>query len=206
MANLEETLILGFVYASPASALAAIIWVWRSRVFRRVVPGHCATCSYDLTGIAKNAPCPECGVVPATHAASVGLSTTRALPRCAWMFFFTGALPTLLASIAELVRDRWFPELLWWFFLPSAGLAIVFAIFFRLIDPKRAIAIGAWASVPTLLYMLAHLAWYMFDVPTGILWGLAYAIVVFFALGIAGHALLLGVAIEWWRATKRRGA
>lgn len=54
--------------------------------------------------------------------------------------------------------------------------------------------------------MLGHIAWYIFDAPTGVLWGLAVAIVVFLALGIAGHALLLGVAIEWWRAKKSHAA
>lgn len=198
MPSIEEIIVFGLVYSSPASALAAIVWARRSRVFRRVLPGHCANCSYDLAGLAAEKPCPECGVLGVRQAERSGVGARRALPWCLWMFFVTGALPTSVASIMEVVRDRWFSELLWWFFLPSAGLAIVFALVFRGIDARRAIAIGVWAAVPTLLYMLGHIAWYMFDVPTGLLWGLAYAIVVFFALGVVGHALLLGVAIEWW--------
>ncbi len=40
-----------------AGILAIMVW-WRTRVVRE---GTCATCSYDLRGLALDATCPECG-------------------------------------------------------------------------------------------------------------------------------------------------
>jgi predicted RNA-binding Zn-ribbon protein involved in translation (DUF1610 family) len=46
--------ILLFVVATPTTVL-----FWRDR-HRRIPPGHCQTCGYDLTGNVSGV-CPECG-------------------------------------------------------------------------------------------------------------------------------------------------
>jgi hypothetical protein len=45
------------IFAIPTTALTAFLW-WFDR--RRIPPGHCQRCRYDLTGNVSGA-CPECG-------------------------------------------------------------------------------------------------------------------------------------------------
>jgi hypothetical protein len=46
---------------------APTTWLWHRN--RRVPPGHCRKCRYDLTGITTGI-CPECGTATETEAAA----------------------------------------------------------------------------------------------------------------------------------------
>lgn len=48
-------------WGAVASGWAVLAW----RDLRRVPPGHCRGCGYDLSGLASGAACPECGHIRA---------------------------------------------------------------------------------------------------------------------------------------------
>lgn len=204
MANLEDTLTLGLVYSSPASALAAMVWAWRSRVLRRVLPGHCANCSYDLTGIALDKPCPECGVASAMRASEAGyLRAGPAYRRAAVALFGAGLFATLVGVVPGWIRHEWESAQCWIYFVPFVALAILLAVLAKRVDGASLVRMANAATLVTALYMVSHLAWLAFSPPTGWMWVLMYYLVVFIALGVAGHAFLLGV---WWAWRTRSAA
>lgn len=54
------TVIVGSLFYA-ALLTAAVFGPGTIRRIRRIAHGRCAACNYDLNGIAKDAPCPECG-------------------------------------------------------------------------------------------------------------------------------------------------
>ena len=50
------------VYAAPLAGIILLPrWMRRLRRASRRRRGHCPACNYDLRGLARNSPCPECG-------------------------------------------------------------------------------------------------------------------------------------------------
>ncbi len=52
---------LWVLWGAVAAGWAVLVW----RDLRRVPPGHCRGCCYDLSGLAAEAACPECGHIRA---------------------------------------------------------------------------------------------------------------------------------------------
>lgn len=204
MVQVSEATFFGIVYSAPASAALALLWCWRSRVLRRVLPGCCPNCSYSLAGLRDDQCCPECGITPdATLTDAEVVRPGRTYVRSVVLLAITGVVAATLASVQELARGRWWTDLAWMHAVPFAGIAAALAIVVRRLDGRAATAIAAWAGAITLLYLAGHLTCFVFDPPRGILWQIDYVIVALVGLGVAGHALLLGVAIVSRRATRR---
>lgn len=208
MMDFGEMAVEGVMYGGPVWALVAMVWCWRSRVLRRVLPGHCVHCSYDLTGLEAGKPCPECGLaIRGKDGTRRYVSPGRAYGWVALTMVGCGVLATLIAVIPALVRDMFEWSMTFLYFVVFAALAVVFAVLCRRVDGLALWKIGRMATALTTAYLIVHLGWIAFDPPGGFLWDLTYWIVAAIAVGVAGHALLLGVAWEWTRrrAEKRAG-
>jgi len=63
-ATVREFLIPFWIPFLIAAAPTFLLWRADRRATRREREGHCPTCGYDRSGLAPDAPCPECGAVP----------------------------------------------------------------------------------------------------------------------------------------------